>query len=756
MRIGRRLTLGFLIPVLIACIALGGILMQSVQLLEDTSSFYQFVEQSRTTLDEATHYLQLLDAKLQTMQADASQLQPSHETLTNDRRAIQALTTLVNTTIQTYIQQDQLDRHANLSVLLKEAGHGIQLSQQHTLLNALRAKWQIYDRVKQLVLEAIDAGQFERVHELSLIQGEPAFVGAVASLQTLTQFNTRLGTAIHDATRFEVERVLLVGAFAFLSILVGVGIVGWLVSSTLVQRLHHLRRFASSIEQGQFDARLTIRGSDEIADVSTSVNSMLDTIVGLLEVTRQQQDTQQYQHQELLRQHEVLNEANACMKSLVTTDSLTGLSNRMMLLTAIAAALPIAEQTGSSMALLMLDLDRFKEVNDTYGHQLGDQLLQQVGARLQQAIGTAATVARLGGDEFAVFLSAADEASARQLALVLCTAIEEAFLVEGYLLQVEVSIGIALYPTHGTDPLTLFRHADVAMYIAKRGHERCALYDASRDQDSRYRLALLGDLRKAIATHELRLFYQPKAELKTGLITSVEALVRWQHPVHGFIPPDQFIPLAEQTGLITPLTHWVVETAIAQCRCWLDNGLKLVVAVNLSMWNLRDANLPDTIASLLTRYNVPPHLLRCEITESAVMADATHTLQILNRLFALGVHIAIDDYGTGYASLSYLKYLPADELKIDRSFVQHLTTDAADQAIVRSTVNMAHSMGMQVVAEGVEDQATWDLLVSLKCDIAQGYYLSRPIPAQDIECWLDERKEAAAQLLNEGKEAVVL
>ena len=230
--------------------------------------------------------------------------------------------------------------------------------------------------------------------------------------------------------------------------------------------------------------------------------------------------------------------------------------------------------------------------------------------------------------------------------------------------------------------------------------------------------------------------------------------MRWQHPTHGFIPPDQFIPLAEQTGLIAPLTHWVVETALQQCRHWLDRGLNLGVAVNLSMWNLRDASLPDTIAELLTRYKVPPHFLRVEITESAVMTDAEHTLQVLNRLFGLGVRIAIDDYGTGYASLSYLKHLPADELKIDRTFVQHMTTDRSDQAIVRSTVNMAHSLGIHVVAEGVEDQETWNLLETLDCDITQGFYLSRPIPAQDLERWLDERKEAAARWLDESKEAV--
>ncbi len=520
---------------------------------------------------------------------------------------------------------------------------------------------------------------------------------------------------------------------------------------TLTDFLHAMR----ALEAGNLDeahARVDISPvlvytNDEVGMMATSFNKMQGQVAqaaGALDGAREG----------LRSARDELTESLAELATLATTDALTGLPNRTQLLERIATALPGGQQTGRMMALLVLDLDRFKEINDTFGHQRGDQLLEQVGARLHQAAGAAAIVARLGGDEFAVFLPSADEACALLVASQLDAALEEPFLVEDNPLQVEASTGIALYPTHGSDPLTLFRHADVAMYIAKRGHKRCSLYDAQYDSDSRLRLALLGDLRRAIATNELHLYYQPKAELKTGLIKSVEALLRWQHPVHGFIPPDQFIPLAEQTGLIGPLTHWVVETALKQCQRWLDEGVALGVAVNLSMSNLRDTSLPDSIAGLLARYRVPPHILCCEVTESALMTDAAHTIEVLNRLFALGVRIAIDDFGTGYASLSYLKHLPADELKIDRAFVQHLTTDGADQAIVRSTVNMAHSMGMQVVAEGVEDSATWHLLQSLRCDIAQGYYLSRALPAHDLERWLDEKKEAAARWLDEKKEAV--
>ena len=454
--------------------------------------------------------------------------------------------------------------------------------------------------------------------------------------------------------------------------------------------------------------------------------------------------------------NDALASANRQLEVQATHDALTGLPNRSLLWTRIQPVSPSARRDHHWATLLILDLDRFKEVNDTFGHQLGDQLLRQVGERLCQSVDPAVTVSRIGGDEFAVFLPETDETTALQVVAQLNTALEEPFLIGEYPLQIEASTGIALYPAHGNDPVTLCQHADVAMYLAKQSPERYAFYDARYDHYSQHRLALLGDLRKAIGNSELRLYYQPKAELQTGLVKGVEALVRWQHPTEGFIAPDQFIPLAEQTGLITPLTRWVVETAIRQCREWLDAGLELRVAVNLSMRNLRDASLPDTIADLLAQYRVPPRLFCCEITESAVMADLEHTLHVLNCLVALEVPIAIDDYGTGYASLSYLKRLPASELKIDRTFVQHLTTDQADQAIVRSTVSMAHNLGFQVVAEGVEDQATWNLLASFKCDIAQGYYLSRPIPPQDLVRWLDARQEGGAHGLEDRKEAVAL
>jgi len=418
-------------------------------------------------------------------------------------------------------------------------------------------------------------------------------------------------------------------------------------------------------------------------------------------------------------------------------DTLTDLPNRAFLGKRLDHALLTAERKQTNVALFMMDLDRFKEINDTFGHQHGDILLQQVSARLVKAVGNVGTIARLGGDEFAILLPQIDEASTRIVAEQLRTVLEEPFIIANHPLHVEASIGIVLYPIHGADALTLMRRADVAMYAAKSAHENIAFYDITHDdQYSSRRLALIGALRQAITTNELMLYYQPKVSLKTGITNSVEALARWRHPVHGFVPPDQFITLAEQTGLINPLTAWVLETAIKQCSVWHRTGLDVNIAVNLSSWNLRDVTLPDTIMQLLKDYRVPSRLLRVELTESAIMTDADRALEVLGRLSALGIHISVDDFGTGYSSLAYLKRLPIDELKIDRSFVQHMTEVEADATIVRSTVMLAHNLGLQIVAEGVEDRATWHCLADFNCDIAQGYYMSRPLPAADLEKWL--------------------
>jgi diguanylate cyclase (GGDEF)-like protein/PAS domain S-box-containing protein len=429
----------------------------------------------------------------------------------------------------------------------------------------------------------------------------------------------------------------------------------------------------------------------------------------------------------------------AALRYQALHDALTDLPNRTLFRESLQQAILEAQRYNKSLALLFLDLDRFREINDTFGHQWGDVLLQQVGPRLRGTLRKSDPVARLGGDEFAVLLpNVGDVMVVRRVASRILSALEQPFLIEGHTLDVGTSIGIALCPEHGEDADTLMRRADIALYIAKRAGSGYAFYAADQDHYRPERLLLTRELRHAIEHDHLLLHYQPKASVSSGSVAHVEALVRWQHPQRGLLPPDHFIPLAEQTGLIRPLSLWVLNTALRQCAVWQHEGLALHVAVNLSMRNLQDSQLPDTIARLLHTWQVEPSWLEVEITESALAVDPERTLEILTHLGDMGVQIAIDDFGTGYSSLAYLKRLPVDEIKIDKSFVIDMATDDSDAAIVRSTIDLGHDLRLQVVAEGVENQATWDLLATFGCDFAQGYYLSPPLCAADLVRWLQK------------------
>ncbi len=436
--------------------------------------------------------------------------------------------------------------------------------------------------------------------------------------------------------------------------------------------------------------------------------------------------------------------AEEALRHQALHDALTDLPNRVLLRDRLDGELRAIHRHQRPLALLLLDLDRFKEVNDTFGHQQGDLLLQEVARRLRDSLRDSDTVARLGGDEFAVLLPDSDACGAVAAAHKLRAALDAPVPIEGHVLHVEASVGIALCPEHGTDAATLLSHADVAMYAAKRQRSGFTVYDALHDPYSPRRLGLIGDLRRAIAQGALALHYQPKIEVATGRVRGVEALVRWPHPRQGLIPPDGFIPLAEETGLIAPLTRWVLEEALQQCHNWWRHGLELSMAVNLSVWNLHDPALPDTIAGLLETYHVPPAALCLELTESAIMADMERAVDVLTRLRALGVRLAVDDFGTGYSSLAYLKRLPVDELKIDKSFVQRLAEDATDVTVVTSVVGLGHGLGLHVVAEGVENGATLELLARLGCDTAQGYHLSRPLPPDELARWLHAAPWAVA------------
>jgi diguanylate cyclase (GGDEF)-like protein len=421
-------------------------------------------------------------------------------------------------------------------------------------------------------------------------------------------------------------------------------------------------------------------------------------------------------------------------------DALTGLPNRTLFHTRVREAIREARPARGQVAVMLMDLDRFKEVNDSLGHHNGDLLLQDVAARMKNSLGEGVTVARLGGDEFGIVLPmVGDVAGALAVAARMQAVLDQPFRHQELSLEVGATIGVSLYPDHGDDATTLLQRADVAMYAAKASSAGLEVYASELDQYSPRRLALVGELRRAIEGGGLEVYYQPKASCRTGDVIGVEALVRWSHPEYGFLPPDDFIPLAEHTGLIAPLTTHVLKVALRQCRAWHDAGFPISVAVNLSARSLLDANLAEEITTLLQEARLDPGWLMLEITESSVMSDPTRTIGVLNRLSAMGVKLSVDDFGTGYSSLSYLKRLPVDEVKVDKSFVLTMSSNDSDAAIVRSIVDLGRNLGLHVLAEGVEDERTWDLLCGLGCDAAQGYYLSRPKPASDITAWLNAR-----------------
>jgi diguanylate cyclase (GGDEF)-like protein len=425
---------------------------------------------------------------------------------------------------------------------------------------------------------------------------------------------------------------------------------------------------------------------------------------------------------------------------LALHDSLTDLPNRSLFHDRAGQALLATTREPGRVALMLLDLDRFKEINDTLGHHNGDLLLKEVGKRLRSEVRDSDSVARLGGDEFGVLLTrVADDRAALSVAEKVRQALRQPFLLEGIALDVDASVGVALYPDHGEDVETLLQRADVAMYLAKEDHSGCELYSATRDEYSPSRLALVGELRRAIDGDELVLYYQPKADLDNGQISGVEALVRWQHPVRGLIAPDEFIPLAERTGLIRDLTLTVIDAALRQLSAWRKQEIDLSVSVNLSARDLLDLELPQTVSRLLDKYQLPAQRLELEITESVILADPMRARAVLSRLDLMGVQLAIDDFGSGYSSLGYLKRLPVGEIKIDRSFVMNMQHDENDAVIVRSTIDLGRNLGLRVVAEGVENEAIWHDLARLHCDQAQGYYLTRPVPGPELAAWLRDR-----------------
>ena len=413
-------------------------------------------------------------------------------------------------------------------------------------------------------------------------------------------------------------------------------------------------------------------------------------------------------------------------------DDLTGMPNRSHFYGAVERAIE-RDRAGELVAVMIVDLDHFKEVNDTLGHDQGDEVICQAAERLQDVLRGGDMLARMGGDEFGLLLTGLpDRGAMGEIGTRIQAALERPFAVRQLAVQVDASIGVAVYPDHGGDATTLLQRADVAMYEAKRSGAGIETYSPERDPYTAERLALMADLRRAIAEDELVLHYQPKVDVATRQVVGVEALVRWQHPERGLLMPAEFIPPAERTGAIGPLTRWVLDRSLQQLRKWRDEGLDLSVAVNLAAPNLVDSCLPKTIGELLERWEVPARRLQLEVTEGTAMSDPVRASKVLRALREIGVRISLDDFGTGNTSLAYLKHLPVHEVKIDRSFVIGMTRDPDDAAIVRSTIDLGRNLGLSVVAEGVETAEALRELSSLRCDTVQGFHLGRPAPGEQI------------------------
>ena len=430
--------------------------------------------------------------------------------------------------------------------------------------------------------------------------------------------------------------------------------------------------------------------------------------------------------------NEKLVSANRELKHLAVHDPLTGLPNRTLILDRLQQSMISARHDRHGVALIMIDLDHFKEVNDTLGHATGDQLLIRIGNLFRNVLREEDTIGRLGGDEFAVVIPAAGKREALQVAGKLGAALKTPVIIGQTECSVGASMGVSIYPDHGREPTALLKCADVAMYIAKRNRNDIFVYDEKQDTYNPERLGLIRNLHVAIQRGEIGVAFQPKLDLRSGTIVSAEALARWMNPPHGAVSPADFIPILEQTGLIRPFTLQMIEHAVRFCKQCEQTGYRIGVAVNLSVHNLRDHKLPLRIAEILSRHELEGSQLTLEITESALMTDPVQSQAVLNSLHGMGMQLSIDDFGTGYSSLSYLRRMPVQKLKIDRSFVKDMTRDSDDAIIVRSTIDLARNLGLVTIAEGVETEETLAVLQGMRCDMVQGYLISHPLPPHEF------------------------
>ncbi|MBI5891002.1 MAG: EAL domain-containing protein [Nitrosomonadales bacterium] len=560
------------------------------------------------------------------------------------------------------------------------------------------------------VLHGLPVGEIKEDNLATLSMGDEdhlalsSDMGKQGGTQIIAILQQSLQQALEPLRRLQVI-LLYLSAISLLAMLAA----SYKIARNITKPISVLGNLARRIQQGDYSEPATVDREDEIGELASAFNHMKDGLA-----TREAKITE-----------------------LAYRDQLTGLPNRILFHDRLEQSAKLTSRAGQNLALLIINLDRFKEVNVILGHHIGDLLLQEISRRLAFILERESdTLARLGGDEFAVLLSDCDARGAMMVARKILDTLDQPILLEGQEVIATGSIGIAIYPEHGSEINTLMRRADIAKYEAKRNNAGYALFDLNYVEKNQEHLSLLAGLRHAIERNEFVLYYQPKVRFAAGEIGHVEALVRWIHPERGMIPPDQFIPYAEHTGYIRNITRWVIEEAFRQRKEWEQMQLPLTVSVNISARDLVNADLPRVIAELMDKYGASPDWMCLEITESAIMGDTKRALSILDELHDMGITLSVDDFGTGYSSLAYLKKLPVSELKIDQSFVFHMADDKDDATIVRSTIEMGHNMGLVVVAEGIENKATWDMLNDMGCDLAQGYYIGKPMPADALLKWL--------------------
>ena len=616
--------------------------------------------------------------------------------------------------IAVYAQIDQAarDQQEAFDALLAETGLG---RNEPVIARVLQ------DRARYV--EAFD-------ETVSLVELDPALARPVMVSQTMPALHSMLAAldamvadssrragddlaSLHDLHDRVRARLWLVGVLAVLVALASAA----LITHSIAQPLRSAVTLAGHISAGRIDTPLPPMASDEVGVLTQAMDDM---------------------RQNLARRE-------ARIAELAYRDDLTGLANRTLFNDRLEQALATARRQGNALSVLVLDLDRFKQVNDVLGHTLGDQVLKEVGERLRGALmRTTDTVARLGGDEFAVLLPTQDHAAAMVLGQRLLSALESPVPVQGQRVDVSASIGIACADDAGVSAAQLMARADIAMHEAKQGNRGLLVFEATMARHVEHGLTLLSDLRRAAEQHEFFLLFQPKLRLSDGHCEAAEVLIRWRHPQRGIVAPDRFIPFAEQTGAIKAITRWVLQHALAQLASWQQQGWQLSLNINVSTRDLGQPDFPALVDAALRRAGVAASSLCLEVTESAIMDDPAQALRCLQALNEMGVRLSIDDFGTGYSSLAYLKKLPVQELKIDRSFVSGLDRDEADVTIVRSTIDLAHHMGLAVVAEGIETEAVSQRLRSFGCDQAQGYLYSRPLPAAEFIAWLKQHRFPSA------------